>query len=243
MWPENVIEETEPTPEIREDDPAREDDHYVHWLRELREHLPFSILAVLLALSLFGIVHSIQTLDAHKSSRIFHVFHPIHLLLSAAATTSVFWTYEKKVIKSVLVGFFGSTIICSISDILLPMLGAHIFLQDMHLHICLLEEPELVLPFLVLGIFVGIFSSHLLDRASFFSHSGHVLVSAVSSLLYLTSYGVGNLLDSLGWILVLLVFAVLIPCCLSDLVLPVLFARTDKGRQKLLRHHLHSHHH
>jgi hypothetical protein len=59
-------------------------------------------------------------------------------------------------------------------------------------------------------------------------HAGHALVSTWASLFYLTAYGVTDWLPLLPLVLVVLFFAVWIPCCTSDIVFPLLF-RTGPG--------------
>lgn len=88
--------------------------------------MPFSILSVCFGLMVVGVLNFISYIAGSgdillSSSKLFHVFHPVHLLFSAIATTSMFWQHEKKFIKAVVVGFFGPAGICGISDILFHM--------------------------------------------------------------------------------------------------------------------------
>jgi hypothetical protein len=181
----------------------------------------------------------------HGSSfaRLFHVFHPIHLLLSAMATTAMFWRFEQKLVKAVLVGLVGSLGVCGISDIIMPFTGGRILQIPMDFHFCLIEKPSLVIPFAALGVLVGLSTAGTFQGrgATIFSHSAHVMISTMASLLYLISFGFAGWMDGLFETFVVVILAVLIPCCLSDIFFPLLMV--EKGR-KLLddEGHTHCHH-
>ena len=164
------------------------------------------------------------------STVLFHLFHPVHLLLSAIATTAMFWRHEKKLWKSVVIGFIGSVGVCGLSDIFMPYLSARLLgLKDMHFHWCLIEHPQMVLPFVVLGIICGIMAPERIGHSTKFSHSSHIFVSVVVSLFYLISYGVGNWVaeDVFPYVFVIVILAVTIPCCISDIIFPVLTAARE----------------
>jgi hypothetical protein len=89
------------------------------------------------------------------SQNLFHIFHPLHILFSATATTAMFWRHDKKILKAVFIGFVGAVSLCGISDIFIPFVAGHLLSVKMHLHICILADPMIVLPFLFFGIFMG----------------------------------------------------------------------------------------
>jgi hypothetical protein len=161
------------------------------------------------------------------SGIIFHLFHPIHLLLSALATTAMFWRHEKKLFKSVIIGAVGSLGVCGLSDIFMPYLsGLLLGVKHMHFHWCLIEHPQMVVPFVVLGIICGIIAADRIGQSTKFSHSSHIFVSVVASLFYLISYGIENWVaeNVFPFVFVIVILAVTIPCCFSDIVFPVLTA-------------------
>ena len=161
---------------------------------------------------------------------IFHVFHPVHMLFSAIATTAMFWRYERRLLKAVIIGIVGSAGICSISDVGLPYLsGLLLGAKEMHFHWCLLAHPSLVVPFMVVGVVVGILAAETVRRSTYFSHAGHVFVSSAASLFYLVSFGLTDWPDHLGAVFVLMVLSVTVPCCFSDIAFPLLL--TKKGAQ------------
>jgi hypothetical protein len=203
---------------------------------KLSHHLPFTILSVNIGLIIVGfmtfLAHLVGVEDfSPYSQEMFHIFHPSHLLFSAIATTSMFWQNEKKVIKTVIIGFVGSVGICGISDIVIPYIAGLLMGMKMEWHVCIVEHPMLVLPFVILGILVGFHAHGTLEKQEgvIFSHSLHVLISSIASILYLISYGMTHWIHSIGTILIYMVLAVAIPCCTSDVVFPLLFVR--KGKQ------------
>ncbi|HCW51658.1 MAG TPA: hypothetical protein DGR79_06290 [Clostridiales bacterium] len=196
-------------------------------VRELRSHIPYSVFSVTLALVLTGMLTSVFLLldplqTPAAAGRLFHCFHPPHILLSATATTAMFWRHERNLWKSVIIGFVGSVAVCGVSDVLIPYLGGLLLGVDMHLHFCFLEHPLLVVPFVALGIFTGLVAAEEIPRVTFFSHSGHVLTSSMASILYLVSFGLTDWVSSLGAVFPLVVVAVVVPCCTSDIVFPML---------------------
>ena len=74
----------------------------------------------------------------------------------------------------------------------------------------------------------GIAAGEYVHRSTIYSHAGHVSVSSMASVLYLLSYGVGDWSQWAGAILLILLVAVMVPCCASDIVLPLLCV---KGRR------------
>lgn len=157
-------------------------------------------------------------------SRLFHLFHPMHVLLSAAATTAMFWRYDRRLFMALFAGFVGSVGFCGISDIVFPWAGGWMMGASMDLHICLLEHPQLVIPFAVMGIFAGLVAADAYSdrRLSIFSHSSHVLISTGASLLYLVGFGLTDWPFQLTEVFMIVFAAVIVPCCASDIFFPLL---------------------
>ncbi len=198
----------------------------------LSHHLPFSVLSVTLGLMFAAVLsffaNLVQVQDPAPFTRdLFHVFHPSHMLFSAMATTAMFWQYERRFWKAVIVGIVGSIGICGLSDIFIPYLAGVLLGARMQLHICIVEHPQIVLPFLVVGILIGFLAPGTLEKQEgvIFSHSLHVLTSSVASILYLISYGLRDWAHQIGAVLVYMVLAVVIPCCTSDVIFPLLLVK------------------
>ena len=182
-----------------------------------------------------------SVLMEHASHVTFHVFHPIHMLFSAIATTAMFWRYERKLLKAVVTGLVGALGVCSVSDVMMPYLsGLLLGAPHMTFHWCLIQHPMLVVPFALVGVGVGLLCAETVRHSTYFSHAAHVFVSSAASIFYLVSFGVTDWADQLGSVFVLMVVAVTIPCCFSDVVFPLLIASTD-ARAQHTREHDHDH--
>jgi len=168
---------------------------------------------------------------------LFHIFHPTHMLFSATATTAMFWRYERRIFKAAIVGFLGAILVCGASDILIPYASGFLLGATMEPHICIFEHPGLVLPFALMGVLTGFLAAEHIVRATFFSHAAHVLISSSASLLYLVSFGLGHWIDNAGWVFIFVVLAVMIPCCFSDIVFPLLVVTKEGEPRPPRRHH------
>jgi hypothetical protein len=193
---------------------------------ELRHHLPWSAGGVLTGLALVWLLLNLVPGDSLSLTlQLFHLAHPTHLLLSAAATAAMVVVHGGGAWRAVGIGLVASAGVCTLSDIILPWIGGSALagIDHMHWHLCVLEHPILVVPFLALGLAVGVLGGRRVERSTIYSHAGHVLVSALASLLYLTAFGLELSVSTLGPVLLILMAAVMLPCCVSDIVVPVLF--------------------
>ncbi|UCE73163.1 MAG: hypothetical protein JSV56_08985 [Methanomassiliicoccales archaeon] len=219
---------------------------------EFKHHFPFTVFSAAAGIIIVSIIFVIltsmplasevnETADgdeheheegfAESTHRLFHVFHPIHCLFSASATTAMFWRYDKRLLKSILIGLLGSLAFCGISDIFLPFIGGSIIGLEMELHICLVDHPLSVVPFAVFGVIAGLTAAEVFTKRSstIFSHSGHVFVSTMASILYLTTFGFMDWMENMFIVFIIVVLAVLIPCCTSDVIFPLLLVdKKDK---------------
>lgn len=229
-------------------------EHSGHLREELQEHLPYTIYSVAGGLVLLGLLTFVSIVAGASSQAlakgvrgVFHVFHPLHMLFSAAATTAMFWRHERRRLKAAVIGLVGSVGVCGISDILLPYLsGLLLGQEEMHLHICVLEEPAMILPFAAVGIAAGLLFPSSTHRTTITSHSAHVLLSSSASIMYLIGFGeLHEWAHQLGAIFICMIFAVIVPCCCSDIVFPLLMARDGEAAETALRteekEHRHEH--
>lgn len=192
---------------------------------ELGRHLPYTIISSLIAMGVVWYVGAStpEALEAQAHGS-FHFLHPLHVCLSAIATTSNFWRYERKWLTAVVVGMAGTLIPCGLSDYIFPFIGGRMLGQPMELHLCLLEHPALVVPFTALGVIGGLFFEERMAGGSVFSHGAHVFVSSLASLLYLVSFGFSSWMQEINLlfpVFAIVVLAVWIPCCISDIIIPV----------------------
>ncbi len=166
---------------------------------------------------------------------LFHLFHPMHMLFSAAATTAMFWRYERRVWKAVIVGLVGAIGVCGLSDIVMPQAAITMMGKHVPWHICLILHPRMVVSFAAVGILVGLTASISVEQSTFFSHSLHVFSSTMASIFYLIGpFGRLEWIESVGTFFLFIIIAVMVPCCLSDIVFPLLLARgaRDKYRKE-----------
>lgn len=204
-----------------------------HILNELREHLPYTLLAAVIGVAGMALINfeaaltNRQAILPEATEGLFHTFHFTHLLVSAIATTAMFWRHDRQVMKALWVGFFGTVLLCGASDVVFPFAGGWWLGVPMEFHLCIAEHPWWVLPFVLTGIGVG-FVLPPIQRSTIFSHALHVILSSSATMLYLISFGAADWLRFIGLVFVLLVAAVMIPCCTSDIIFPLLFTEEER---------------
>lgn len=198
---------------------------------ELRHHAPFTGLGALTGVIFIVIIVFGNFLSqvSHFSYAIFYVLHPGHVLLSALVTTAMFKKYTNtRIWAAILVGYFGSVGIATISDSLIPYLGETLMvLPNRGIHIGFIEEWWIVNPAALVGIIIGYFK-----QTTRFPHFGHVMISTWASLFHIIM-ALGMVAS---WVTILGIFAFLflavwLPCCLSDIVFPLLFTRKKLSHQ------------
>ena len=219
---------------------------------EFREHVPFSVSAVAIGLIVAGAIcilgfgsegqvaasashdHAGQDQIANPAELFFHLFHPAHMLFSAAATAAMFHRYESKPLKALAIGLIGAIGVCGVSDIVVPHVSLVVLGVKTPWHICFWEHPTLALPFAAVGVFVGIAAAGSVVRSTIISHSLHVFASTMASIFYMVGpLGMIAWIDQLGKVFIFVVVAVVIPCCVSDIVFPMLMSRA--GRQRYVQ--------
>ena len=199
-------------------------------INELREHLPFTALGavsgiIIMVIIIFGNV------PTQVSKTIFYTFHPLHVVLSALATTAMYKKYGNgKIWTAILIGYTGSIGVATLSDAIIPYLGGALLGAEIGFEIPFIETslmPVLGIPTWLLinpaaltGIAIGYWRP-----ATKSPHLGHVLLSIWASLFYFTAFGVANWIPFLPLIFLFLLLGVWIPCCLSDIVFPLLFVK------------------
>ncbi len=216
-------------------------------LDELLCHLPYAIFSVafsLIMLSLLSYVEGAQTLHqlthGHSHShdsihyRLFHSFHFLHLLFAGTGTMLMFRRYSKNLLTGILVGFFVPAVFCTLSDAILPFIGGRIIGLPIHFHWCFLNHLDTVIPFLGVGILNGlIMSTHKPSRQVFYStgfHFLHIFISSMASILYLISFGFHDWWTRIAFVFVYIIIAVVVPCTLADIIVPVAFANRKKSK-------------
>ncbi|RMH58876.1 MAG: hypothetical protein D6679_03520 [Candidatus Hydrogenedentota bacterium] len=197
---------------------------------ELKHHLPLTLVSAGVVTILFAflpLLHDLSSPTAILASRnLFHVFHSLHVLLSATATTAMFWRYDRRWVVAVGTGLFGAIAFCGLSDVLFPYFGGLLLGTRMTFHLCLLEEPVLIWSSAGVGVLFGLSAAEIFTsrRVTQTAHSLHVFLSTTASMIYFTSYGLPLWTQFFLPVLLILVAAVLIPCCTSDVIFPLFLA-------------------
>ncbi len=225
-----------------------------HILIELKGHLPFTFFGALLGVAFMLLFRNVGQI---ANQTLFAVFHPTHVVLSAMVTASMFKLHatKKRFLLILLVGFIGSIGVATVSDIIIPHIGSDLLGLDVpthaqvhgaqvdspsghdaeadhsaeadhheqNLHLSFIEEWYIVNPAALLGIFIALF----LPRTKF-PHAGHVLISTWASSSYLLMNMQSSITLGLGiGIFVTLLIATWLPCCISDIIFPLLFVKSD----------------
>ena len=218
---------------------------------ELKEHIPFTAFGAITGVIFMLLFRNISKPAGHT---LFTIFHPTHVVLSAMVTAAMFRLHRKKtsIWIVLIVGYFGSVGIATLSDSIMPyfgekVLGLHIpahselhhnesesHQTESHLseiHLGFIEEWYLVNPAAFLGIFIAWF----LPRTKL-PHAAHILIStwASSSHILMTAQNQITLTIAMSMLLVLFL-SVWLPCCVSDIVFPLLF--TNEPRMENQHHH------
>lgn len=107
---------------------------------------------------------------------------------------------------------------------------------DLPLHICFWHELDNIIPFLIIGFITGMVLSskkYLGEKTTcgssidygIWSHSAHIFISSLASSFYFVANGFTNWSDYIGMVFLVLIGSVLIPCTLSDVIVPSIYAR------------------
>ena len=191
-------------------------------VNELKEHAPFTAIGAITGIIIMVIV-VLGNVSSQVSHAIFYTLHPLHIVLSALVTTAMFRRYRRGSIWAPLViGYCGSIGIATISDAVIPFLEGAALKLSIEFHLPFIEKWWLVNPAALIGIAIGYWK-----QTTKVPHWGHVLLSVWASLFYFTAFATAEWLPLLPVIFVFLFLAVLLPCCLSDIVFPLLFVREE----------------
>jgi hypothetical protein len=232
-------------------------------LDELKNHAPFTLFGAVTGIALMLVF---RDLPQQTTYRLFYVFHPTHVALSAIVTASLFRLHEKTKGFAVvlLVGYIGSIGTATLSDCIIPYFGESILgvavPTEAAVHGNHASEASLTsgqsgtdatlpdgTPKLHLGFIeewqivnpaalLGIFIAFFLPRTKL-PHAGHILISTWASAAHIMMNTHGSVTAlTVVGMFIVLFIAVWFPCCFSDIVFPMLVV----GRAP---EHAHNHHH
>lgn len=208
---------------------------------ELVCHFPYAVFSVALSLVILSFVAFMAISDVNRvqmvykgAKMLFHSFHFMHIIFAATGVLITFFRFSKNILKGLIVGACSTMLFCTLSDSVLPYIGGRLLNIPMTFHLCFIYDLKNVLPFLIIGIINGVvMSRHHTSRQSFYSvssHFIHIFISSLASSFYLVAHGLHDWHKHIGFIFVFLIFAVVVPCTLSDVVVPMTFARKNKKK-------------
>ena len=193
---------------------------------ELREHAPFTLVGAVTGVLIMVVMVRLKVPES-VSGYLFSTFHPLHVLLSALVTAAMYRRYSKgRIWAVVLVGYVGSVGVATLSDCLIPYVGEWLMgLPNKGLHVGFIERWYLVNPLAIAGIVIA-----MVWPRTKLPHFGHVLLSTWASLFHMMM----ALGQEFTWVMMglagaFLFLAVWLPCCASDIIFPLLFARESDG--------------
>ena len=233
---------------------------------ELKNHAPFTLFGALTGIVLMLLFRNVEHQTAQ---RLFSIFHPSHVILSAMVTASLFKLHEKKknFLIVLVVGYLGSIGIATMSDSVIPFFGesilgvsipshvaihhpshdtdtdykheANLHKQEHHstaketerheqrkhrVHFGFIEDWYIVNPAAILGVLIAYFWPR-----TKFPHAGHVLLSTWASSFHVLMNTYQDItVTMLIGIFIVLFIAVWLPCCISDIVFPLLFVKAER---------------
>jgi len=212
--------------------------------KELIHHLPYAIFSLAIGFVVLSILYfiglgSVQTAALSRGYHIlFHSFHYLHIVFATTGTFITFIRFSKRLFLGVVLSIISPAIFCTLSDVALPALAGRLLGVSMHVHVCFFSLPDLmnVIPFMIVGIVNGlVLRRHSESSLSFFSvssHFVHILISSLAALFYMVSYGFEAWPSMMGFLLLFLAIAIVVPCTISDVVVPIYFARIKKDDKK-----------
>lgn len=203
-------------------------------LKEIKNHAPFTFIGALTGLIIMVLMRQIPYKIAYNT---FYILHPTHVFLSALVTASMYKLHACDRISGkcltgkcnywflFIIGYIGSVGIATLSDSIIPYLGETLLnMPHRNIHLGFIEKWWLVNPLAIIGIVIA-----SIRPTTKFPHSAHVLVSTWASLFHIMM-AIGNSLNTVSYLVILLFLflAVWIPCCVSDIVFPLLFVKSNR---------------
>jgi len=196
---------------------------------ELVEHAPFTALGAVAGVIVMVIIYFANA-PREISESLFYTLHPLHVVLSALATTAMYRLHHTrgKLWAAIIIGYTGSVGIATLSDIIIPYLGGSILNIPMEFHLPFIETDKM--PFIGIAKWIIVNVAAVIGIAiaywkptTRFPHMGHVLLSTWASLFSFTAFGIANWIPLLPFIFLFLFISVWLPCCISDIMYPLLW--------------------
>jgi len=215
-------------------------------LFELKEHIPFTALGAVSGVIFMLLFRNLNQSAAHT---LFSIFHPTHVLIGAMVTSAMFKLHRSKTnfMVVLVVGYIGSVGIATLSDSVIPyfgekVLGLHIPSEhEIHhsstapaaaaehnhigeVHLGFIEEWYLVNPAAILGIIFAWFVPQ-----TKLPHAAHILISTWASSSHVLMTAQNEITFTVAMSMLLILFlSTWLPCCVSDIIFPLLLANEPR---------------
>ncbi len=203
-------------------------------IKELKEHAPMTFIGAIIGIIL---VFFFKNISYQTAENLFYISHPAHVLLSALATAAMYKRYKCPIDKKncnpfliLIIGYVGAVGVATLSDSIIPFFGEKLLnMPHSHMHAGFIEKPLLINCMALLGIIIAYF-----NPTTKFPHLGHVLLSTFASMFHILMAKELNMSLILYLpIMIFLFVSVWLPCCISDIVFPLLFIKSPpKGNDK-----------
>lgn len=196
-------------------------------IKELKEHAPMTFIGAIIGIALVFVFRGISAQTAEK---LFYLSHPAHVLLSALATAAMYKRYQCPVDRKkcnpfliLIVGYVGAIGVATLSDSIIPFLGEKMLnMEHASMHAGFIERPWLINSMALLGIVIAYF-----NPSTKFPHLGHVLLSTFASMFHVLMAQHAGMSAGVYFIIMGFLFvSVWLPCCISDIVFPLLFVKS-----------------
>ncbi len=211
----------------------------VSFVKDFLYHIRLSFLAVMASIAIIFLwpttmiensVHWHIFGGVVDSNIFFHLFHFPHITFACATSMLAIYRGTHNLLLAIVASCIFPVMFCTLSDVILPYAGGEVLGVDMLLHICITCSPVALLSFLS----VGLLSGYLLIKYSqtsriyhltLVAHFFHELFSGIASLAYIAGFGLADWNNHLLSVLILILFAVILPCMLSDFFMPLLIQK------------------
>lgn len=218
--------------------------HEASLKEELICHFPYAAFSLALGFVILGFMHVLSLAISNKEALsdgyfiLFHTLHYLHLTFATMGTLITFLRFSKRIVPALIVSLISPAIFCTLSDVALPTFAANLVGADVQMHICFTHAHDFfnLVPFMLVGLACG-FAMRRHDEVSLGfvslgSHFVHILISALAAVFYLISSGFETWYTDMGVLFFLLSCAVVVPCTLSDIVVPISFMRMGRARRR-----------
>ncbi len=197
---------------------------------ELVKHAPFTIMGAVIGIIIMVII-DVSNTPRETSSALFYTLHPLHIVLSALATTAMYRIHKGgRLWVAIIIGYTGSIGVATISDAIIPYLGGSILNIPMEFHLPFIETEKM--PFIGISKWIVVNTAAIIGIAialwrpfTRLPHMGHVLLSTWASLFGFIAFGIADWISVLPFVFLFLFLAVWLPCCFSDIIYPLLWIR------------------